>query len=333
MRARRSIAIIVLIAAVLMFLWAAYLFPPQGVRELRVATLRGACGISFTEVMDALGIDKRVGLDVVMVPLEGVPVEVEALLRGEVDLAIVPVEFLPPYIGRGAELRLLLLDMTQYQALVVRPGIGSLRELEGRTLGAFFPTSTYLSLKAYLLEAGLRITERSPGRGEVAIVNIPVPALADALERGDVDGVATIGPSTMISLAKGGRLLATFSQMYRGVGLRGAPPLITFITTESKLRERGGAIETLLNARSVAVREWESSDELVDKLYVERCGLSRDMANSYRRWLLDYIWRGGYLDDAVVTGITEYLTLLAKHGVIEIGPDRVPGVVNRLLGR
>ncbi|MBI2183395.1 MAG: ABC transporter substrate-binding protein [Thaumarchaeota archaeon] len=303
-------------------------------RELKVATLRGACGISFTEVIDALEMDKKVGGDVTMVPLDGVPIEVEALLRGEVDLAIVPVEFLPEYVGKGNDLRMLLLDMTQYQALVSKPSISSIRSLDGKTIGVAKPTSTFLTLRAYLLEGGFKITEEKPSAGQVAVVNIPIPAMQGALEKGEVDAIATIGTSTILSTEKAGTVLSTFSDWSKSLGLNGPPPLIMFVTTASKLKEKGSDIDALLRSRGDALQEWlKTGGSVVDKLYVEKCGLKKDLASKYHEWIVKYVWKGEPLGDDVKKGVRDHIALLAKHKVIDTGGLSVEEVVGRLLAR
>jgi len=306
---------------------------PSAPTELKVATLRGACGISFTEVLDSLGTDLKAGVDVVMVPLDGVPVEVDALLRGEVDVAIIPVEFLPDNVGKGTGLRLLLMDMSQYQALVAQPSIDSVAKLDGKRIGVFKPTSTYLTLQAYLREAGFRITEGDPKPGEVALVNLPIPAMPDALQRREVDAVATIGPTTIQSVEKGGVVVSTFGEWSGRLGLKAPAPLITFVTTNAKLQEKKAGIDALLRARQSAVEDWVEADKVVGKLYTERCGLPGDMAAKYHQWLLSYIWRGPPVGDEVVQGIQDHLTLLAKHNIVGTGGPSIPEVLRRLLGR
>jgi ABC-type nitrate/sulfonate/bicarbonate transport system substrate-binding protein len=330
---RVKITIILIVLALVASTTTIYFSSQTSARELKVATLRGACGISFTEVLDALDLDRKAGLDVAMVPLDGVPIEVDALIRGEVDVAIVPVDFLPQYVSKGAALRILLLDMTQYQALVSKSGVTTLSDLNAKRIGVFKPTSTYLTLKAYLLEMGFKVTEGTPSSGQVALINVPIPAMPETLQKGEVDVIATIGPSTILSIEGGGSVLAAFNDLSKNLGLSGPPPLIVFVTTVTKLKEKASEINALLKSRGEALQEWLKQDSVVDKLYVEKCGLKKDLAIKYHSWLMRYVWKGEPLGEDVKKGIEEHISLLEKHDVIDSGGLGVEEVVGRLLGR
>jgi len=302
---------IAIIAGILFSILLFFTFLPSTTKTtIKVGTLKGACGISFVEVLDALNLEDN--FDIVMVPFEGVPLEVDALIKGDLDLAIIPVEFLKP------NLKLLLMDMTQYQALIVKENFKSLKEL--RKIGAFTPTSTYLALRAYLSEYKL---------DNVSIVNVPIPALPDALQRGEVDAIASIGPTTVMALDKGGKVLLTFSDIFKDLNLEGLPPLITLVTTKTSLDKKGEIIKKIIDLREKAIKSWINSEEVINELYVKKCGLSEDLAKKYLNWLKDFIYLGDPLGEEVIKGIKSYLKLLVKHKILEI--EDVDKFVNQLL--
>lgn len=242
---------------------------------VRIGTLRG--GISSLDVIKAEGLDAKNGFTADVVLFTSTLDLSNALTHGDVDVAVIPVEFVAKLRERGADIVVLAVDFYQNQAVVVRAGSPIFRVedlLENATIGAFKPTGTYAMFRAYMKSLyGVDVDDR--------VVNAPPPQLVDAFKKGEVDAVVIWEPFVSQLVADyGGRILVTYKslwQMWSGhVGSNGV--MIVYAARADWARSHGDLVEKLLKARSEAARLWNSNSSLAVGILTGQYGLSEEAA-------------------------------------------------------
>ncbi len=330
--AKTKIAVPIIVAVAIASAIAIYMLGPIGpaqATEVKIGTLRGACGISYFEVADVLEIDQRYGLEVTMVPFEGVPLILEGLIKGELDLAIIPVEFLYRALSSG-NVKVIGLDVLQYQAIVSREPISDLSDLIGKKIGVFKPTATYIELKIYLAELGYQYSEEEFEEDKINIVNAPPATVLESLRKGEIDAAALLGPQVVVAQDIVQGSVITYIDLWDRIGGEGPPPLIVIVTSVKKANTIGDVINRIIELRSEAVDAWRNNPDVVDKLYVDVCGLERRYAEEFNNWMKNYIWPKSMDDEEALRGMAFMMSLLRKHGFIGGDEELYSLLVNNL---
>ena len=248
-----------------------------------VGTLRG--GVSSLDLITGLGIDNALGFKVKPVYFTKTLDLRNALEKGDIDVAIIPAEFVAKMREAGSDTVILAVDFYQNQAVVVRNGVNatSLEDLRGRRLGVFRPTGTYAMFKAYM-----KTLYNIDVENYYKIVDLPPPQLVEAFHRGDVDAVVLWEPlvSKLVSEA-GGRILVEYRQLWSRwsghVGDNGV--MIVYAAQKSWAEKHRGLVEKLLKARARAAAIWNSEPETVERILTEKYQLSREAAKLCRERL------------------------------------------------
>lgn len=253
------------------------------VGEVRVATL--AAGISTLDVIDALDLGQKYGVKVDVVRLGKTPEIAEALARGDVDVAIIPVEYAMLWTMKGTNLTVIAVDMFQNQAiLAVDDGIRSPSDLVGKLVGAFVPTSTYNMFKTYMrLAYNITVVEvGSPDEARpdaVNVVNTPPSVMVTSLVKGDVDAIVAFEPIVSAALAKGAHIVEDYISLYRKLGYQEDPVMIVYAARSDWLKEHKDIVEALLKARAEAATLWNANKTLVKSILVRQYKLDNETAD------------------------------------------------------
>ena len=248
-----------------------------------VGTLRG--GVSSLDLITGLGIDNALGFKVKPVYFTKTLDLRNALEKGDIDVAIIPAEFVAKMREAGSDIVILAVDFYQNQAVVVRGNISatSLEDLRGRNLGVFRPTGTYAMFKAYM-----KALYSIDVENYYNIVDLPPPQLVEAFHRGDVDAVVLWEPlvSKLVSDG-GGRILVEYKQLWSKwsdhIGSNGV--MIVYAAQRGWAEKRRGLVEKLLKARARAAAIWNNEPETAQRILVEKYQLSREAAKLCRERL------------------------------------------------
>jgi sulfonate transport system substrate-binding protein len=190
--------------------------------------------------------DEEFGKDGVKVKynlfLAGPPM-IEALAGGRLDL--VHTGDMPPVSGRagGIDIKVVAnagLDPA-HNAVLVAPGssIKTPKDLKGKKIALPVGSSAHHFLFLLLAKNGLK-------PGDVHLVNLPAPDLANALETGNVDAVAVWEPFTAnIEFSGKGRVLADSTNVKRSVNV--------YLARNEFGRENPQLVERFLKATKRAI--------------------------------------------------------------------------------
>ncbi|MGX9243677.1 taurine ABC transporter substrate-binding protein [Pantoea dispersa] len=138
---------------------------------------------------------------------------------GSSPLAVAATQQLP------IEAFLLASQLGNSEALVVKKGISSPKDLIGKRIAVPFISTTHYSLLAALKHWGIK-------PNQVQLVNLQPPAIIAAWQRGDIDGAYVWAPAVN-ELEKDGKVLTDSSQ----VGQWGSPTLDVWVVRKDFARQ------------------------------------------------------------------------------------------------
>lgn len=146
------------------------------------------------------------------------PAVVEAIFGGSVDAAYLgPSPAINAYVrSEGRAIRIIAGATSGGASLVVRPSIGSVEELRGRTVATPQLGNTQdVALRFHLMQNGLRTEPQ--GGGDVKIAPVENATTLDLFRQGKIDGAWLPEPwATRLSLDAGGRRLIDETTLWPG---------------------------------------------------------------------------------------------------------------------
>jgi NitT/TauT family transport system substrate-binding protein len=293
----RKIVLLVLAVVVIVLALLAYqsLLMGGGSEKsfVRIGTLRG--GISSLDVMRELGLDEKHGFKLEVVLFSKTLDLANALARGDIDIAVIPAEFVAKLREQGTDVVIVAVDFYQNQAVVVRSGVEakSLEDLYGRRLGVFKPTGTYAMFRAYM-----KALYGADPEEAFELASMPPPQLVESFQRGDLDAVVIWEPFVSKLVKEyGGRIVVDYTTLWRRWGGPGdSGVMIVYAARGEWARENPELVEKLQKARAEAAREWNNNRELAIRVLQEVYGLTSEAA--------EYCWERVRMEEAEkLTGI------------------------------
>jgi len=315
---RGLVIAIAIVAAVFVAAAALHLGPGSGsAKAVRIGTLHG--GISTLDVIDKLGLDKKHGLDMKVKYFTKTLDLANALARGDIDVAVIPAEFVAKLREQGGDVVIIAVDFYQNQAVVARPGAGlkGVEDLEGRRVGVFKPTGTYAMFKAYMKAVyGINVEK------DLELVDAPPLQLVQAFERGDVDAVVLWEPLVSKLVADmGGEILVAYRDLWEmwsgSVGDNGV--MIVYAARGSWARENPSLVEKLQTVRAEAAQKWNQDKALAVSILSEGYGLSEGAAELC--WSRVKMNEAKALTPGMVENIVSVWRLAREGGYISSDPE------------
>ena len=298
---------------------------------VRIATL--AAGISTLDVIEDRNISRDYGFTLEVVRLGKTPEIAAALARGDVDVAVIPVEYVARWVMEGSDLVIIAVEMMQNQAiLAVDDDIKTPEDLRGRLVGAFFPTSTYNTFKAYMkLVYGLDVVEvESPEEARddaINAVNMPPGVMVAALLRGDVDAIVAFEPIVSQALAEGAHIVASFSDLYKEL-YEGEPVMLVYAARGEWARQNPDLARAVAEARAEAARVWTQEPGYVASLISEMYKIDPEAASILVERVK--VYQGVEISEELVESIGSVLELAYRGGFL---PQDPAGVLDRIIFR
>ncbi len=267
------VVLAVVVSFVLYYYWGSSSESLYGV--VRIGTLRG--GISSLDVISMLRLDEKYGFRLEVVLFSKTLDLANALARGDIDVAVIPAEFVAKLREQGSDIVIVAVDFYQNQAVVARSGVdaGSIEGLYGRRLGVFKPTGTYAMFKAYM-----KSLYGADPEEVFKLADMPPPQLVEAFQRGDVDAVVIWEPFVSKLVKEyGGYIVVDYSTLWRKWGGPGASGVMIVYAARSEWAYNNQElVEKLQKARAEAAREWNNNRELAIRVLEEDYGLDREAA-------------------------------------------------------
>ena len=246
--------------------------PQENKPTVTIATIQ--FGISTLDLIQE-GVVKPAGINVKVMRIQLAPDVATALLKGDAQVAILPVDVAAKLFEAGKDVTVIAVDMYQNQAILV-PVNSTLKDpsmLKGKTVASPVASGTFAMFKSYM-KALYNLTVLNPGEkgNGVMVVNTPPAQALDAVAKGDADAAVIWEPIVSQALASGKyRILASFQDMWSKLGYPGKPVMIVWVARGDWARSNPGQVEKLLETRREAALAWtgnrEATISALEKLY------------------------------------------------------------------
>jgi NitT/TauT family transport system substrate-binding protein len=185
------------------------------------------------------------------------PAEMTALLGGQLDAAYVgPSSALSAYAqSHGQALRIVAGATTGGAELVVRPGIGSVADLKGKTLATPQKGNTQdVALRAWLKQNGL--TANTDGTGDVSVNPQDNAATLEQFKAGHIDGAWLPEPwASRMVLEAGAKVLVD----ERGLWPDGQFATTNLVVSTDFLNAHPDTVKALIDGQ-IAANQWITAD-------------------------------------------------------------------------
>lgn len=171
---------------------------------------------------------------------------VRALASGDVQIGNIGSSPLAVAASQNVPIEVFLLasQLGNSEALVVKKGISSPKDLIGKRIAVPFISTTHYSLLAALKHWGIK-------PGEVEILNLQPPAIIAAWQRGDIDGAYVWAPAVN-ELEKEGKVLTDSAQ----VGKWGAPTLDVWVVRKDFAQQHPEVVEAFAKSALAAQKSY-----------------------------------------------------------------------------
>ena len=269
--------------------------------QIRAGTLLS--GISTLDVMNG----------VKAVRFRKTPEIITALVKGEVDLAVIPAEMAAKLYLDGHEITIVAADMFQNQAILSLE-IKTPHDLRGKTVAALLSSGTYMTFKSYMKE----VYRLSAGR-DFTVINAPPGALPDILMKGDADAIVAWEPLVSIVLSKGGHIVTDFTHLWKKLGYQGDPVMLLWVTSPRFKDSR--SIDEFLKLRKRAARFWIENADSTVKTLVRLYNFDEDLARRIYSRVKIY---PGSLDKRMEENIKLVWKIAWKGGYLKRDPTVIP---------
>ena len=289
----------------------------QAQSVVKIGTLRG--GVSSLDVILAKHLDSANGFRIKPLFFTTTLDLANAIAHGDIDVAIIPAEFVAKLREHGSNVVIIAVDFYQNQAIVVqgKENITSIEQLRGKKVAAFKPTGTFAMLLAYM-----KAIYGVDAQQFFNIVPAPPPQIVQAFARGDVDAAVIWEPFVSKLVADyGGKILVTYQELWSKwsshVGVNGV--MIVYAARAKWAQEHPGLVEKLLTARSTAAKLWDDNETLAEKILEKNYGLSPEAAKlCWKRLRME---TAKTLDEQLVKNILAVWELAREGGYISSSPE------------
>ncbi len=290
-------------------------------RVVKAGTLEG--GISTLDIMEEKRIYEREGFKLDVLRLQKTPQLLSALLKGELDVAVVPAEMAAKIIEDNGGIVIVDVDMMQNQAIVMRRGT-SPEDLVGGTVGALLASGTYKVFKAYMkILYNISVVETgSIGKEAIRAVNLYPGSFLPALQKGDVDAIVVWEPFVSKAAYETNHTsIISFSEMWKKAGYKEPPVMLVWVANKNFARMHPDLLKKFVEARRLSAEYWMNQPEETKRILMTLYGLDeREVNLLYERVQVASGSLSNYIE-----GIRDAWRLAWLGGYLERNPDTIGG--------
>jgi NitT/TauT family transport system substrate-binding protein len=244
------------------------------------------------------------GVTVEIVPMATSTDEMNALLTGDVDFALMGVPTVISGASRGEDITLIASGADGGSGIIGDPSIGSAEQLAGKRIGYVPGSSQEIALRLTLEQAGIDADT------DVELVSLGYADMADALARGDIDAFAGAEVGASIAVLAGAQPVTSLYETPIGrvnIGLA---------TTRTLTEEDPDLVAAVVAMHEQAVAHLaDNPDEWISGVQ-ERFSFDQEVLEQ----AIANIWLRSSLDDEYMQQTAELAEQMVALGTITEAP-------------
>lgn len=211
------------------------------------------------------------GISIKYVGYSLTPSLLDALLSGQVDVAILPADLAAIALQQSNNTYIIAVDYNFFQAIIVPNGsnITSPAQLAGKKVAVPLGTGTYYLFALFMQDLyHLRVSTNESGPDIVTAVNAAPGEVVDAVESGSASAGVTWDPMVSEAIVQYHmKVLAWFSQLWENMTGQPTAPFLVWVAT-SKVVNNKHLLASLLELHAESASAWDSNLTLAtDALY------------------------------------------------------------------
>ncbi|MCE4604395.1 MAG: ABC transporter substrate-binding protein [Aeropyrum sp.] len=311
-----GVGFVVLVVAVAA---AALLFSsPEEAEVLRASTI--TVGLSTFDVIETdPSILEGLGLEIEVLRFQIPPQSIDAIIRGDTQLTVLPVELAGLTMLRGGDVYIVALDYMMNQAIIALPGSGveSPEDLKGRRVAAVVGSGTYAMFKSFMKELyGITVSEE--GESDVIVVNVRPGDVLNALLKGDADAAVIWDPIVSIAVEKHGAVIvASYQELWEEWSGRESAPMLVWIARAEVVSD-GELLDKVLEAHRRAAEKWNEDRSFVVDMLASLYNLDSDVAELV--WERNQMYTGLCISEELKEAMLDVWRLVYSAGYLEEMP-------------
>ncbi len=315
---RKALAVLVLVVVLV----GAYLLAvgggePGGTVEVVGVTLKS--GLSTFDVVEAdPGIMEGTGVNITILRVNVPPQVIDALTRGDAQLAVLPVELAGLAMEKGADVYIVALDNQMNQAILTRPGTGveSPRDLAGKKVAAVVGSGTYALFTAFMKELyGYTV---GPEGADIIIVNLPPANVIDALVSGEVDAAVIWEPLVSKAVVEEGMVIvANFTDLWRQYSGSDTAPMLVWVAAGSIVEDED-VLQAIQEIHARAAEKWNNERDWTIELLSRLYNLPAQTAEMV--WERNQMYTGTCITGEIKESMLEVWRLAVEAGYLQDMP-------------
>ena len=296
-----AIIIPVIIITISISLIFTYFSKPH--KKIIFGTLLG--GISTLDVIEYKKsyFENKYGVEIEIRKFEKTLDIATALSKGEIDIAVIPAEFVAKIWEKGDKAYIIAVDMLQNQAIISKKRI-SIQNLTKLRIGVFKPTGTFAMFRSYMrLIYGINVDKLN-------LIDSPPPILIKGFEKCEIDVIVIWEPYVSKLLAKGYYVIETYESLWKKLYPNYYPVMIVYAARNDLNPD---LVKVTKDMRIEAAKIWNSNktlivmilkkyyrlnDKEIEILYKRVRIIDKPLDNKFVesiRKVWELAWKGGYL--------------------------------------
>ncbi len=314
-------ALAVAIAAVILVVAAAAFIYLGGGEAATVKASTITVGLSTFDVVEQFH-DEVVpeGLTIEVIRFQLPPQSVDALVKGEVQLTVIPVELAAVTMNKGGDVYIVALDNMVNQAIIAPPdsGIKSPEDLKGKRVAAVVGSGTYYLFKSFMKQLyGINVTEGPDS--DVIIINVRPGEVLDAILQGDADAGVIWDPIVSLAITKYGfNVVASYQDLWREYYGDTQMPMLVWVARAEVVEDRDLLLKVLEAHRNAALF-WNNESERTIQMLIDLYKLDPEVARVV--WERNQMYTGLCITEELKDAMIEIWRLAAEAGYLEKVPE------------
>lgn len=285
---------------------------------LRASTI--TVGLSTFDVIEKRPqVMEDLGISIEVTRFQVPPQSIDALLKGETQLTVIPVELAGSVMLRDAGVYIIALDNMMNQAILTRPdsGLEEPGDLRGKMVAAVVGSGTFALFRSFM-KTLYDINVDPEGPSDVTIVSVRPGDTLAALERGDVDAAVIWDPVVSLAVSERGmRILADYQALWERVNPGMPAPMLVWIASEEVVRDKE-VLRKVLEAHRRAAEYWNNNKDDIVRMLSELYNLPPKVAETV--WERNQMYTGACITPELKDAMVKVWQLAVKGGYLEEMP-------------